>query len=131
MAVENNLITALGAGSGVDIKALAQGLTDAEKVPKQNAIQSKIDKSEAKISGYSAMMAGLDIFKQAVDGIDSTTDFASTAVRNSNTAAFTASTTSLASPASHSIEVHDLARAQRSNSVGGFENVPSPLHSSP
>ena len=56
MAVDNNLITALGAGSGVDIKALAQGLTDAEKVPKQNAIQSKIDKSEAKISGYSAMM---------------------------------------------------------------------------
>ena len=52
MAVDNNLITALGAGSGVDIKALAQGLTDAEKVPKQNAIQSKIDKSEAKISGY-------------------------------------------------------------------------------
>ena len=130
MAVENNLITALGAGSGVDIKALAQGLTDAEKVPKQNAIQSKIDKSEAKISGYSAMMAGLDIFKQAVDGIDSTTDFASTAVRNSNTAAFTASTTSLASPASHSIEVHALARAQRSNSVGGFENVTSPLNSS-
>ena len=128
MAADTNLITALGAGSGVDIKALAQGLTDAEKVPKQNAIQSKIDKSEAKISGYSAMMAGLDIFKQAVDGIDSTTDFASTAVRNSNTAAFTASTTSLASPASHSIEVHRLARAQRSISVGGFADITSALN---
>ena len=128
MAADTNLITALGAGSGVDIKALAKGLTDAERVPKQQAIQSKIDKSEAKISGYSAIMAGLDNFKQAVDGIDSTTDFASTAVRNSNTAAFTASTTSLASPASHSIEVHALARAQRSNSVGGFANVTSQIN---
>jgi flagellar hook-associated protein 2 len=127
MAADTNLITALGAGSGVDIKALAKGLTDAEKAPKQQAIQSKIDKSEAKISGYSAMMAGLDIFKQAVDGIDSTTDFASTAVRNSNTAAFTASTTSLASPASHSISVHRLARAQISNSDTGFSNVTAPI----
>jgi flagellar hook-associated protein 2 len=128
MAADTNLITALGAGSGVDIKALAKGLTDAERVPKQQAIQSKIDKSEAKISGYSAIMAGLDNFKQAVDGIDSTTDFASTAVRNSNTAAFTASTTSLASPASHSIEVHALARAQRSNSNNGFDNVTAQIN---
>ena len=128
MAADTNLITALGAGSGVDIKALAKGLTDAEKAPKQQAIQSKIDKSEAKISGYSAMLAGLNIFKQAVEGIDSTTDFASTAVRNSNAAAFTASTTSLASPASHSIEVHALARAQRSSSVNGFANITSQIN---
>ena len=49
MAESSNLITALGAGSVVDIKALAQGLVDAEKVPRQNAIQAKLDKSEAKI----------------------------------------------------------------------------------
>lgn len=128
MAVDNNLITALGAGSGVDIKALAQGLTDAEKVPKQNAIQSKIDKSEAKISGYSAMMAGLNIFKKALEGIDSTTDFASTSVRSSNSTAFTVASTSLASPGSHSVSVNTLASAQRSISVGGFENITSVLN---
>jgi flagellar hook-associated protein 2 len=128
MAVDNNLITALGAGSGVDIKALAQGLTDAEKVPKQNAIQSKIDKSEAKISGYSAMMAGLNIFKKALEGIDSTTDFASTSVRSSNSTAFTVASTSLASPGSHSVSVNTLASAQRSNSDNGFDNITAQIN---
>jgi flagellar hook-associated protein 2 len=128
MAIDANLISALGAGSGVDIKALAKGLTDAERVPKQNAIQSKIDKTEAKISGYSAMMAVLNTFKASVDTIDSTTDFAGLSVRNSNPAAFSVSTNGAAVPASHTIEVNTLARAQRSYTNQGFENITSPLN---
>ena len=122
MAVDTNLITALGAGSGVDVKALAKSLVEAERAPKQQAIQSKIDKSEAKISGYSAMMAALDIFKQQVDGLDSVTDFAAVYIRNSNPLAVQVSTNSLASPGAHTISITSLAQAQRS--VGdGFDNV--------
>jgi flagellar hook-associated protein 2 len=122
MAVDTNLITALGAGSGVDVKALANSLVEAERAPKQQAIQSKIDKSEAKISGYSAMMAALDIFKQQVDGLDSVTDFAAVDIRNSNPLAAQVSTNSLASPGAHTISITSLAQAQRS--VGdGFNNV--------
>jgi flagellar hook-associated protein 2 len=128
MAIDTNLITALGAGSGVDVKALAKGLTDAERVPKQNAIQSKIDKTEAKISGYSAMMAVLNTFKSAVDGIDSTTDFSGLTARNSNPLAFTVSTSGAAQPGNHAIEVHSLAKGQRSVSDTGFSNVTSPLN---
>jgi flagellar hook-associated protein 2 len=47
--------TSLGAGSGVDVSSLAQNLVDAEKMPKANAINSKISKNEARISGYSAV----------------------------------------------------------------------------
>jgi flagellar hook-associated protein 2 len=122
MAVDTNLITALGAGSGVDVKALAKSLVEAERAPKQQAIQSKIDKSEAKISGYSAMMAALNIFKQQVDGLDSVTDFAAVDIRNSNPLAVQVSTNSLASPGAHTISITSLAQAQRS--VGdGFDNV--------
>ena len=122
MAVDTNLITALGAGSGVDVKALAKSLVEAERAPKQQAIQSKIDKSEAKISGYSAMMAALDIFKQQVDGLDSVTDFAAVDIRNSSPLAVQVSTNSLASPGAHTISITSLAQAQRS--VGdGFDNV--------
>ena len=122
MAVDTNLITALGAGSGVDVKALAKSLVEAERAPKQQAIESKIDKSEAKISGYSAMMAALDIFKQQVDGLDSVTDFAAVDIRNSNPLAVEVSTNSLASPGAHTISITSLAQAQRS--VGdGFDNV--------
>ena len=43
MAVDTNLITALGAGSGVDVKALAQGLANAEIQPRKDSVQAKID----------------------------------------------------------------------------------------
>ena len=129
MAIDSSgIISALGAGSGINIRDLAKGLTDAEINPRKNAIQAKIDRSEAKISGYSAVMAVLDGFKATIDQIDSTTDFAQTSVRSSNPLAFGATTTSMAAPGSHSIEVNSLARAQRSISAGGFDNVTSPLN---
>lgn len=49
------LLSSLGAGSGVDVAALAQNLVDAEKVPQQNIINQKITKNEARISGYAAI----------------------------------------------------------------------------
>ena len=52
MATDNtNIVSALNAGSGINIKELAQALVDAEKVPRESLVQSKIDKSDAKISG--------------------------------------------------------------------------------
>ena len=44
-----NIISALGAGSGVDVKALAQGLVDVEKQPREDAINAKIDTQERRI----------------------------------------------------------------------------------
>jgi flagellar hook-associated protein 2 len=55
MAVSStNFVSALGTGSGIDIKALAQSLVDAERKPKADSIQSSIDKSKNRVSGYTA-----------------------------------------------------------------------------
>ena len=51
-STSTNTISALGAGSGVDVKTLAQSLVDAEKSPRKAAIDGKIKKSEGGISGY-------------------------------------------------------------------------------
>ena len=52
MAVSStNFVSALGTGSGIDIKALAQSLVDAERKPKADSIQSSIDKSKNRVSG--------------------------------------------------------------------------------
>lgn len=126
-SVDTNLVAALGAGSGVDVKALAKGLTDAERVPRQNAIQEKLDRQEARISGYSALMAGLNNFKTAVDQFDSTTDFAQVQVKNSAPGAVAVTTNSLVSPGLHSISVTKLAQAQRSVTAG-FDNITASLN---
>ena len=45
MAENNtNIVSALNAGSGINIKELAQALVDAEKIPRESLVQSKIDK---------------------------------------------------------------------------------------
>ena len=54
-AAAQKLLTSLNAGSGVDVASLAQNLVDAEKVPQQNAINAKITKNEARVSGYAAI----------------------------------------------------------------------------
>lgn len=118
MAVDTNLAYTLGAGSGVDTKSLARSLVDAEKAPRQQAIETKIQKSEAKISGYGALMAIMSNLKSAFEGLNETGDFNSFAAFNSQPSAFTATTTASASPANHSIEVVNLATAQRTVSDG-------------
>lgn len=110
-------ISALGAGSGIDVKALAQSLVDTEKAPRKEAIDKKIAKSEARISGYSAIRFVLDQLKTAFQGLNNKADFNSLSVSNSQTAAFSAIGTSSASSGSHSIVVKTLATAQRSAST--------------
>ena len=112
MAIDTNLVTALGAGSGVDTKSLAQSLVDAEKAPRANAIQARIDRTEAKISGYSAMMAVLNVFKKAFEGLSTASGFNSLSVSNSQPSAFSATTSSSTATGRHSVEVKSLARPQ-------------------
>ena len=54
-ASAQKLIGSLGAGSGVDITALAQNLVNAEQAPKAAVINGKITKNEARVSGYAAI----------------------------------------------------------------------------
>ena len=71
MAENNNIVSALNAGSGINIKELAQALVDAEKVPREALVQSKIDKSDAKISGLGIVKNVLERFKGAFQKLDS------------------------------------------------------------
>jgi flagellar hook-associated protein 2 len=120
MAVDTNFVSAFGAGSGVDTKSLAKSLVDAERAPKENLINKKIEKTEARISGYGAAMAILNNLKTAFQGLNDATDFNSLAVSTGGSNAFGATATSSALPGAYSVEVLSLAKAQRSMSDTGF-----------
>ena len=118
MAENNDIVSALNAGSGINIKELAQALVDAEKVPREALVQSKIAKSDAKISGLGIVKNVLERFKTAFQKLDSVSDFKTFSVSNSNTSAINISSSALANPGSHSIEVQSLALASRQRSTG-------------
>ena len=115
-----NTITALGAGSGVDVKALAQSLVDAEKAPRKTLIDNKIKKSEGSISGYSALKFVVNDLKNAFSNIKDQSSFNTIVPRVSQSSALSVTATATARAGTHTVTVSNLAKSQR-NLSDGFE----------
>jgi flagellar hook-associated protein 2 len=109
-----NAITALGAGSGMDVQSLATNLVEAERAPRKAVIEKKITQSESSISGYAAVKFVLNDLKTAFSGIKDQSDFNAMTTRVSQSAAMAVTTTATASTGSHSVNITNLAKAQRS-----------------
>ena len=117
-AAAQKLLTSLNAGSGVDVASLAQNLVDAEKTPQQNAINAKITKNEARVSGYAAISFVSSELNNAFTALKDQNNFSSLVATNSQSSAFSATTSATATSGSHEIEVLQLAKAQRTISTG-------------
>lgn len=124
-----NAISALGAGSGMDVKALANSLVEAERAPRKDIIDKKITKAEGGISGYSAIKFVLDGLNTALMDIKDQSDFESLTTRNSQSTAINVTTSATASAGTHSITVNSLAKAQR-NLSSGFANTTTAVSAS-
>jgi flagellar hook-associated protein 2 len=127
-AAGQSIITALGTGSGVDTNALAQNLVNAEKIPQQNDINSKISKNDTTISGLSGVMYIMQSFQTSLNTLQDRTNFNAVAVSNSNSSALNITTDSSAIPGSHTVQVTSIAQAQTSIS-NGFASDTTPLAS--
>ena len=125
--MSTDISSALGVGSGIDIKALAENLTKVEREPREQAIQTRIDKTERRVSGYGAIMFGLKQLKEAFGALNDKADFTGATVRNSHPQAFDVTASAGASVAQHSVEVQSLARAQISRS-GNFARADTTLN---
>jgi flagellar hook-associated protein 2 len=113
----SSIVNTLGAGSGIDVKALAQSLVDAEKTPKKERIDEKIAKTEAKITGYGAVKFALSELKNAFAKINDASDFNSIQPSNTQPNAFGITAGSTAEAGNYSIEVLQTALAQRTASI--------------
>ena len=116
----SNAITALGAGSGMDVQSLATNLVEAERAPRKAVIQKKITQSESGISGYAAVKFVLGDLKNAFSNIKDQSDFNAMTTRVSQSSAMAVTTTATASTGSHSVNITNLAKAQRS--ISGSDN---------
>lgn len=113
----SNIISALGAGSGVDIKALAESLVEAEKAPRKERLDARIAASQARISGLGAIKYALGELKSAFEKLNDASDFSSIKVNNSQPSVLSLSTTSLAATGLYDIDIQQLAQGQRTPSL--------------
>lgn len=108
-----NFVSALGAGSGIDTKALAQNLVDAERAPRKDAIDAKIKTEKAHITGLGAIKSLLTTLQNALSKVNDASDFASITTSNSQPNAFAATASSDAQAGSYDITVNQIAKATR------------------
>ena len=120
-------ISALGAGSGMDVKALTTSLVDAERVPRKDAIDKKITKSESAISGYGAIKFVLEGLNNAFTDLKDQSDFSSLNTQNSQANSVAVTATSTASAGNHQVTVTSLAKADRWIS-GSFSSTSTKLN---
>jgi flagellar hook-associated protein 2 len=122
-------ISALGAGSGVDVKSLANSLVEAERAPRKAILEKKIQASEGGISGYAAIKFVLGDLSSAFGALKNQSTFNVMTTRNSQPSAFAVTTSSSTATGNHSVAVTQLAKPQRSISPG-FTSSTFPLTAS-
>ncbi len=128
-AAASAVIKSLGMGSGIDIKSLASSLVEAESAPRKALIDGRITKSQATISGYAALNYALSQLQKAFADLKDKSDFAASAVTNSQPSAISVSAGASALAGNHSVTVTSLATAQRSISFDGYASSSTSLNS--
>ena len=117
-ASAQQIISSLGSGSGVDVASLAKNLVSAEQTPLANAINAKIAKNDAKVSGISAVMFMASALKDAMTAIKDKDSFNNLAVTNGNSNALGVVAAGSAIAGQHTVAINSLSQAQRSISTG-------------
>jgi flagellar hook-associated protein 2 len=115
-----NIVSSLGAGSGIDTKALAASLVAAEKAPRAEAINKNIAKNESLVSGFAAVKYLLGNLQTAFDDLKDKSDYSSITATNSNASALGVVVSANAVAGNHAVNITSLARAQRSTGRAAF-----------
>ena len=113
-SIASTVLTTLEVGSGLDTAKLAQDLTDAEKLPKQDAINSDIADSEASISGYAEVAFQVNLLKTAFEAINDADELATSSGTSSDSTKISfSSVAGNATAGAYDISVSQLAQSQR------------------
>jgi len=112
-------ITSTGIGSGLDVASIVQSLVAAEGQPVETRIARQEARAQAKLSAFGSLKSALADFRDKLEIMKDPERFLARKAISGNEEAFTVTAGTDATPASFSVEVVQLARAQRLSS-GAF-----------
>ena len=118
-----NIISALGAGSGIDTRALVEQLVAIEKAPTQNTIDSTREKLESQISGFGLIRSAMATFQDAVDALGDPESFNAKSATFSDSDALIPATLEDSAPAGdYTFSVEKIAKAQSLVNQNSFKD---------
>lgn len=112
-------IVSSGIGSGLDIVSIVQQLVAAEGEPVDSRITQQEARAQAKLSAFGSLKSALADLRDKLDIMKTLDEFLSRRAISGDEAAFTVTAGSTAQPSSYSVEVVQLAQAQKLTS-GAF-----------
>lgn len=105
--------SSLGIGTGVDLQSMLSSIINAERAPIRT-LDTKISAANNKISLYGTLKSKLDAFRTAADTLQYPSRLSALSASSSDTTVLSASAAYTASVGSYSMEVTQLAGAQKS-----------------
>ena len=109
----SSVMATLGTGSGIDIKKLAEDLTNVERVPAEERLNSRIEQETAQLSAYSVLKFNVEDLISQLSSLDDMSEILSSDATSSDTSKVRVSGTSgSAIEGAHSLSVSSLAAQQ-------------------
>jgi flagellar hook-associated protein 2 len=118
-------ISVIGVGSGMDINSLVTQLIAAERQPMTQRLSAQETKIQAQLSGLGRIKSALSAFQDSLGKLTGLDELEAMKVTGANDALFSVTATTAAVPGSHSLQVNQLAQAQKLTTQGVFEGADS------
>lgn len=106
-------ISSIGVGSGLDLEGLIQNLLAAEAAPTTDRLNFKEATLQARISAFGSVKSVLSQFQSSLSALSDIDSLQSRSANSSDTSLFTATADNSAVEGSYSIQVLNLAKAQK------------------
>lgn len=112
-SIGGSIINSLGAGSGLNSTSLVEQLTDIERMPKQNKIDTRKESYETQLSDFGILRSALSLLQETGNALSNTATFNSKTASFSDSSAFIPVSLSENVPTgNYSFEVLEVARSQ-------------------
>ncbi|MDH5275175.1 MAG: flagellar filament capping protein FliD [Gammaproteobacteria bacterium] len=111
-------LTSTGLGSGLDINSIVEQLVKAERAPTANRLTQRESKANEELSALGKFKSALATFKDSLAKLTDAATFQGRTVTVQDDKVFTATAESTSLPGNYSVEVMNLAAAQRLRSIG-------------
>ena len=115
--MSTDYLSALNAGSGLNVTQIVDALVDAERVPKQETIDEATETATVKISALGSLKNELSVFQTNASALDGQIGLSLSS--STSNVALSRTDSSLASEFSHTINVTSIATAQVLNFNNG------------
>lgn len=111
-------LTSTGLGSGLDINSIVEQLVAAERAPTANRLTQRESKANEELSALGKFKSALATFKDSLARLTDADTFQGRTVTVGDDTVFTATAGTTSLPGTYSVEVMNLASAQRLRSIG-------------